>query len=53
MNPTDEFILEAFKQQGLANDEMLEEIKSEMASDNTNSNGDQDLYVMNRMLEKT
>ena len=53
MNPTDEFILEAFKSQGLANDSMLSEISAEIENMPESEVGDKDLSLMNLVLEKT
>ena len=53
MNPTDEFILEAFKSQGLTNDSMLSEISAEIENMPESEVGDKDLSLMNLVLEKT
>ncbi|MEC8043894.1 MAG: ATPase, T2SS/T4P/T4SS family [Verrucomicrobiota bacterium] len=53
MNPTDEFILEAFKSQGLTNDSMLSEILAEIENKPESEVGDKDLSLMNLVLEKT
>ena len=52
MNPTDEFILEAFKSQGLTNDSMLSEISAEIENMPESEVGDKDLSLMNLVLEK-
>jgi hypothetical protein len=43
MNETDEFIIDAFKQQGLATDELIAEIKAELDAEPDNEVGDRDL----------
>ena len=53
MNPTDEFILDAFKQQGMLTEEVLAEIISEVESEGDSLVGDKDLAVMNGVLAKT
>jgi len=53
MNPTDEFILEAFKSQGLTNDSMLSGISAEIENMPESEVGDKDLSLMNLVLEKT
>ena len=53
MNPTDEFILEAFKSQGLTNDSMHSEISAEIENMPESEVGDKDLSLMNLVLEKT
>tara|TARA_B100002019_G_scaffold2919_1_gene2353 strand:+ start:533 stop:2251 length:1719 start_codon:yes stop_codon:yes gene_type:complete len=53
MNPTDEFILEAFKQQEILSEEMLAEIVSEVESEGESLIGDKDLAIMNGVLAKT
>ena len=53
MNPTDEFILEAFKQQEILSEEMLAEIVSEVESEGESLIGDKDLAIMNGVLSKT
>jgi general secretion pathway protein E/type IV pilus assembly protein PilB len=53
MNPTDEFILEAFKQQGILSEEVLSEITAEVEAEGDSLAGDKDLAVMNGVLAKT
>ena len=53
MNETDEFIIDAFKQQGLANDELIGEITAELDSQPENEVGDKDLALMNTLMERT
>jgi general secretion pathway protein E/type IV pilus assembly protein PilB len=53
MNETDEFIIDAFKQQGLATDELIAEIKAELDAEPDNEVGDRDLALMNVLMERT
>ena len=53
MNETDEFILDAFKQQGLANDELIGQINEEVNAIPDGEAHDKDLAFMNILLEKT
>lgn len=53
MNPTDEFILDAFKQQGMLTEEALAEIISEVESEGDSLVGDKELAIMNGVLAKT
>ena len=53
MNPTDEFILDAFKQQGILSDEALAEITAEVESQSNGLIGGKELAIMNGVLEKT
>jgi general secretion pathway protein E/type IV pilus assembly protein PilB len=53
MNPTDEFILDAFKQQGILSDEALAEITAEVESQGNGLIGGKELAIMNGVLEKT
>jgi len=53
MNETDEFIIDAFKQQGLATDELIAEIKAELDAQPDNEVGDRDLALMNILMERT
>ena len=53
MNETDEFIIDAFKQQGLATDELISEIKAELDAQPDNEVGDRDLALMNILMERT
>ena len=53
MNETDEFIIDAFKQQGLATDELIAEIKAEIEAEPDNEVGDRDLALMNSLMERT
>ena len=52
MNPTDEYLLEAFKQQGVANDAMLAEIMEAVEAQPDEEVGDKDLSFMNLVLEE-
>ena len=53
MNETDEFILDAFKQQGLANDELIGQINEEVNAIPEGEVHDKDLAFMNILLEMT
>tara|TARA_B100001093_G_scaffold15359_2_gene14091 strand:+ start:1597 stop:3315 length:1719 start_codon:yes stop_codon:yes gene_type:complete len=53
MNPTDEFLVEAFKQQGLVNDEMLAEISAKLIHGEEESEVAKDLAYMDAILETT
>ena len=53
MNETDEFIIDAFKQQGLASDELIGEIQAEIDTQPDNEVGDKDLALMDILLERT
>ena len=53
MNETDEFIIDAFKQQGLATDELIAEIKAELDAQPDNEVGDRELALMNILMERT
>lgn len=53
MNATDEFILDAFKQQEILSDETLAEIISEVDAQGDNVVGGKDLAVMNGVLART
>ena len=53
MNPTDEYLLEAFKQQGVVNDAMLAEIREAVEAQPEEEVEDKDLSFMNFVLEKT
>ena len=53
MNPTDEFILDAFKEQGILSEEVLAEITSEVESEGESLVGDKDLAIMYGVLAKT
>ena len=53
MNPTDEYLLEAFSQQGVVNDAMLSEIRQAVDAQSEEEVGDKDLSFMNLVLEKT
>lgn len=53
MNATDEFILDAFKQQEILSDETLAEIISEVDTQGDNVVGGKDLAVMNAVLART
>jgi general secretion pathway protein E/type IV pilus assembly protein PilB len=53
MNPTDDFILDAFKQQGMLSDELLAEIIAEVESEGDTLLGDKELAIMNGVLAKT
>ena len=53
MNPTDEFLVEAFKQQGLVNDEMLAEINAGLSHGEEESEEAKDLALMDAILKTT
>lgn len=53
MNETDEFIIDAFRQQGLATDELINEIVSEVDSLPESETPDKDLAFMDLLLDKT
>ena len=53
MNPTDEYILDAFKQQGLLSGDMVAEITAEVEAEGESLVGDKELAVMNGVLVKT
>ncbi|MGY8712811.1 MAG: GspE/PulE family protein [Verrucomicrobiia bacterium] len=53
MNPTDEFILDAFKQQGMLSEEVLAEITAEVEAEGESLIGGKELAIMNGVLEKT
>ena len=53
MNPTDEFILDAFKQQGMLSDEVLAEITAEVEAEGDSLIGGKELAIMNGVLAKT
>ncbi len=53
MNETDEFIIDAFKQQGLASDELIAEITAEINAEPESEVGDKDLALMNSLMERT
>ena len=53
MNETDEFILDAFKQQGLATDELVNELMAEVDSLPESEVRDKDVALMDSLLEKT
>ena len=53
MNPTDEYLLEAFSQQGVVNDAMLAEIRQVVDAQSEEEVGDKDLSFMNLVLERT
>ena len=53
MNPTDEFILDAFKQQGMLSEEVLAEITEEVEAEGESLIGGKELAIMNGVLEKT
>ena len=53
MNPTDEYLLEAFSQQGVVNEAMLAEIRQAVDAQSEEEVGDKDLSFMNLVLEKT
>ena len=52
MNPTDEFLIDAFKQQGLITDEILHEVKSGVENLPEDQVVDQDLSIMDGLLER-
>ena len=53
MNETDEFIIDAFKQQGLASDELIAAITAEINAEPESEVGDKDLALMNSLMERT
>ncbi len=53
MNPTDEFILDAFKQQGILSEDALAEIVAEVDAEGDSLVGDKELAIMNGVLAKT
>ena len=53
MNETDEFILDAFKQQGLVDDKLIGEIQAEINSIPESEATDRDAVFMDTLLEKT
>ncbi len=53
MNPTDEFILDAFKQQGLLSEDIVAEITAEVEAEGESLVGDKELAIMNGVLAKT
>ena len=52
MNSTDEFILDAFKQQGMLSDEILAEITAEVEAEDDGLIGGKELAIMNGVLAK-
>lgn len=53
MNETDEFLLDAFKQQGIASDDLVSEIRSELDSNKEMELRDKEAAFMDSLLEKT
>ena len=53
MNETDEFLLDAFKQQGIASDNLVSEIRSELDSNKEMELQDKEAAFMDSLLEKT
>ena len=53
MNETDEFLLDAFKQQGIASDDLVSEIRSELDSSKEMELQDKEAAFMDSLLEKT
>lgn len=53
MNPTDEFLLEAFKQQGLLTDETLSEINASLSPSEEENEVEKELELMDAILDKT
>ncbi len=53
MNETDEFLLDAFKQQGIASDDLVSEISSELDSNKEMELQDKEAAFMDSLLEKT
>ena len=53
MNETDEFLLDAFKQQGIASDNLVSEIRSELDSNKEMELKDKEAAFMDSLLEKT
>ena len=50
MNPTDEFLLEAFKQQGLLTDETLSEINASLSPSEEENEVEKELELMDLSL---
>ncbi len=53
MNPTDEFIIDAFKEQGMLSEEVLAEITAEVEAEGESVLGGKELAIMNGVLAKT
>ena len=53
MNPTDEFILDALKEQGVATDELVAEIRTSVEASEEAPDSDADLLLMNELLART
>lgn len=53
MNPTDEFILDALKEQGVATDELVAEIRTSVEASEEAPDSDADLLLMNELLVRT
>lgn len=53
MNPTDEFIIDAFKEQGMLSEEVLAEITAEVEAEGDSVLGGKELAIMNGVLAKT
>ena len=52
MNPTDEYLIDAFKQQGLITDEILQEVQTSVDNLPEDQVSDQDLALMDGLLAK-
>ncbi len=53
MNQTDEFILDALREQGLVTDELVEEVNAAIQAGAENSMGGKELFFMDEILAKT
>jgi general secretion pathway protein E/type IV pilus assembly protein PilB len=52
MNPTDEFLIDAFKQQGLVTDDIISEIEAGLPDKNDDQSADRDLARMDALLTR-
>ena len=53
MNQTDEFILDALREQGLVTDELIAEVNTAVQTKTDNPMGGQELFFMDEILAKT
>jgi type IV pilus assembly protein PilB len=53
MNQTDEFILDALREQGLVTDELVEEVNAAIQAEAGNTMGGKELFFMDEILAKT
>ena len=53
MNQTDEFILDALREQGLVTDELVEEVNAAIQAETENPMGGKELFFMDEILAKT